>query len=158
MQRAISLLRFYLRVLLSLCVWTLGVPYLTVWVKRVWFDPMLLLPRWIFGAASIMTPTVGGLFDNDTAGVDVLETAGRNVAAMLIGIANAIAVLVISVLNGKINSAADIVAVFEGELLGNSSFAYSTANGTVLGGEYSAFGHEEVDGWFRYESWKNALL
>ncbi|KAI9356559.1 hypothetical protein DFJ73DRAFT_823156 [Zopfochytrium polystomum] len=57
LRRANTLIRFYVRVLFSLCVWLLWVPYVTVWVWRIWFNPMLLLPSG--------TTTV---FQNSTAG------------------------------------------------------------------------------------------
>ncbi|KAI8837036.1 hypothetical protein BC829DRAFT_493270 [Chytridium lagenaria] len=48
-RRALTLSKFYLRVMLSLFVWLVWVPYLTVWIWRMWFNPMLLLSQTSLG-------------------------------------------------------------------------------------------------------------
>ncbi|KAJ3098980.1 hypothetical protein HDU97_003545 [Phlyctochytrium planicorne] len=63
MRRVISLSKFYLRVMLSLFVWLIWVPYLTVWIWRMWFNPMLLLSQTSLGQVLLATGEDGKVWE-----------------------------------------------------------------------------------------------
>jgi hypothetical protein len=46
MTKLISYATFYARLFLAIFVWFVWVPYLTIWIWRVYFDPFSTLLQW----------------------------------------------------------------------------------------------------------------
>ncbi|KAI8822200.1 uncharacterized protein EV422DRAFT_566636 [Fimicolochytrium jonesii] len=52
-RRLLSMSRFYTRVVVAALVWLIWVPYLTVWIWRMHFQPSLLLSAFVDGQATL---------------------------------------------------------------------------------------------------------
>jgi hypothetical protein len=68
-----------MRVLLSIFVWLIWVPYVTVWIWRMWFNPMLLFSSNANGSTSTATNGTGGVAGGMVGGNGTLELDGANV-------------------------------------------------------------------------------
>ncbi|KAJ3147104.1 hypothetical protein HDU86_008100 [Geranomyces michiganensis] len=107
-RRLLSLARLYLRAFLAASIWLVGVPYITVWIWRMHFNPSVILK--LFGDADAFS-SLSAVLVYVMSERDKVEGSPSNFTISASGVSNSTAVATNSLLSSFFTD------VFEGQII-----------------------------------------